>query len=78
MCEPILPLYLSVFLTLICALSYLQLILLNNGETECSSHAVTQPVESREYEVNTYVCARLSLCMLKISLQGTYTHIYSS
>lgn len=68
-------------LLLICALSSFPLMLLNNGETACSSHAVTQPVRSRGPAVNTYVRVHvcvclvcvvgLSVCMLKISLEGT-------
>lgn len=52
---------------LICAFSFFPVMLLNNGETACSSHAVTQPVKSwaERPAVNTYVhvCVCWSICL---------------
>lgn len=52
-------------LVLICAFSSFPVMLLNNGETACSSHAVTQPVKSRAERpaVNTYVLVCVCVCV---------------
>ncbi len=61
-------------LLLICALPSFPLMLLNNGETACSSHAVTQPVRSRGPAVNTYVREHVCVCVSGVCCRPICLH----